>query len=111
MVTWWFTTFMAPAIKTKVHSLPGIEHLYPAISKDQLEIPAYITEYDMAVSCFFFNLKYLGFGRISMFRDSLLQKRVHAMRCTNHHYELFGAEKSLLELKRGTKGLQRSHWG
>lgn len=52
MVTWWFTTFMAPAIKTKVHSLPGIEHLYPAISKDQLEIPAYITEYDMAVSCF-----------------------------------------------------------
>lgn len=54
MVTWWFTTFMAPAIKTKVHSLPGIEHLYPAISKDQLEIPAYITEYDMAVSFFKF---------------------------------------------------------
>lgn len=40
---------MAPAIKTKVHSLPGVEHLYSAIAKDQLEIPAYITEYDMAV--------------------------------------------------------------
>lgn len=42
---------MAPAIKAKVHSLPGVEHLYAAITKDQLEIPAYITEYDMAVSC------------------------------------------------------------
>lgn len=50
MMTWWFTTFMAPAIKAKVHSLPGVEHLYSVISKDQLEIPAYITEYDMAVS-------------------------------------------------------------
>lgn len=49
MMTWWFTTFMAPAIKAKVHSLPGVEHLYSVISKDQLEIPAYITEYDMAV--------------------------------------------------------------
>ncbi|XP_040158354.1 protein GDAP2 homolog isoform X4 [Anopheles arabiensis] len=50
MMTWWFTTFMAPAIKTKVHSLPGVEHLYSAIAKDQLEIPAYITEYDMATN-------------------------------------------------------------
>lgn len=50
MMTWWFLTFMAPAIKAKVHQLPGVEHLYSAITKDQLEIPAYITEYDMAVS-------------------------------------------------------------
>ncbi|XP_055537357.1 protein GDAP2 homolog isoform X2 [Wyeomyia smithii] len=50
MMTWWFTTFMAPAIKAKVHSLPGVEHLYSAIAKDQLEIPAYITEYDMATN-------------------------------------------------------------
>ncbi|XP_054089063.1 protein GDAP2 homolog isoform X1 [Zeugodacus cucurbitae] len=50
MMTWWFTTFMAPAIKAKVHSLPGVEHLYSAISKDQLEIPAYITEYDMTIN-------------------------------------------------------------
>lgn len=48
-MTWWFLTFMAPAIKAKVHQLPGVEHLYAAITKDQLEIPAYITEYDMAV--------------------------------------------------------------
>jgi len=50
MATWWFTTFMAPAIKQKVHSLPGVEYLYSVMSPDQLEIPAYITEYDMSVS-------------------------------------------------------------
>jgi hypothetical protein len=52
MVTWWFTTFMAPAIKQKVFSLPGVEYLYTAMTPDQLEIPAFITEYDMTVSCF-----------------------------------------------------------
>lgn len=50
MMTWWFTTFMAPAIKQKVHNLPGVEYLYAVMSPDQLEIPAYITEYDMSVS-------------------------------------------------------------
>lgn len=50
MMTWWFTTFMAPAIKQKVHSLQGVEYLYSVMSPDQLEIPAYITEYDMSVS-------------------------------------------------------------
>jgi len=50
MMTWWFTAFMAPAIKHKVHSLPGVEHLYSVICKDQLEIPAYISEYDMATN-------------------------------------------------------------
>jgi len=49
MMTWWFTTFMAPAIKQKVHNLPGVEYLYEVMSPDQLEIPAYITEYDMTV--------------------------------------------------------------
>ena len=61
MMTWWFTTFMAPAIKAKVHSLPGVEHLYAAIARDQLEIPAYITEYDMAVSVFLFLIFWLTF--------------------------------------------------
>lgn len=50
MMTWWFTTFMAPAIKQKVHSLPGVEYLYSVMSPDQLEIPAYITEYDMSIN-------------------------------------------------------------
>lgn len=41
---------MAPAIKQKVHNLPGVEYLYEVMSPDQLEIPAYITEYDMTVN-------------------------------------------------------------
>ncbi|KAF4517404.1 hypothetical protein B566_EDAN005013 [Ephemera danica] len=50
MVTWWFTTFMAPAIKQKVFSLPGVEYLYTSMSPQQLEIPAFITEYDMTIN-------------------------------------------------------------
>ncbi|XP_050464150.1 protein GDAP2 homolog [Cataglyphis hispanica] len=50
MMTWWFTTFMAPAIKQKVHNLPGVEYLYEVMPPDQLEIPAYITEYDMTIN-------------------------------------------------------------
>lgn len=50
MMTWWFTTFMAPAIKQKVHNLPGVEYLYSVMSPDQLEIPAFITEYDMTIN-------------------------------------------------------------
>lgn len=48
-MTWWFTTFMAPAIKRKVQNIHGLEHLYELMSPDQLEIPAYVTEYDMTV--------------------------------------------------------------
>ncbi|XP_026280834.1 protein GDAP2 homolog isoform X2 [Frankliniella occidentalis] len=50
MMTWWFTTFMAPAIKHKVHSLPGVEYLYEIMSRDDLEIPAFITEHDMTIN-------------------------------------------------------------
>ncbi|XP_057666225.1 protein GDAP2 homolog [Diorhabda carinulata] len=50
MMTWWFTTFMAPAIKQKVNSLPGVEYLYAVMSPDQLEIPAFITEHDMTIN-------------------------------------------------------------
>lgn len=49
-MTWWFLTFMAPAIKDKVHSVPGVEYLYNIVNMDQLEIPAFITEYDMTVN-------------------------------------------------------------
>ncbi|XP_068631181.1 protein GDAP2 homolog [Battus philenor] len=50
MMTWWFTTFMAPAIKAKVHSLPGVEFLYSVMARDQLEVPAFVTEYDMTIN-------------------------------------------------------------
>jgi hypothetical protein len=62
MVTWWFTTFMAPAIKQKVFSLPGVEYLYTAMTPDQLEIPAFITEYDMTVSSLEKNLAIFHFS-------------------------------------------------
>ncbi len=45
VMTWWFLTFMAPAIKEKVHSVPGVEYLYSIVDMDQLEIPAFINEY------------------------------------------------------------------
>lgn len=54
MMSWWFLTFMAPAIKYKVHNVEGVEFLYSAICRDQLEIPAYITEHDMRVKSFNF---------------------------------------------------------
>ncbi|XP_053603861.1 protein GDAP2 homolog isoform X2 [Plodia interpunctella] len=50
MMTWWFTTFMAPAIKAKVHSLPGVEFLYSVMARDQLELPAFVTEHDMTIN-------------------------------------------------------------
>ncbi|XP_022127017.2 protein GDAP2 homolog isoform X2 [Pieris rapae] len=50
MMTWWFTTFMAPAIKAKVHNLPGVEYLYSVMQPHQLEVPAFVTEYDMTIN-------------------------------------------------------------
>lgn len=50
IMTWWFTTFMAPQIKHKVHAVNGIEYLYDNIDPDQLEVPAYISEYDITVN-------------------------------------------------------------
>ncbi|CAK1546309.1 unnamed protein product [Leptosia nina] len=50
MMTWWFTTFMAPAIKAKVHNLPGVEYLYSVMQPHQLDVPAFVTEYDMTIN-------------------------------------------------------------
>ncbi|XP_038220127.1 protein GDAP2 homolog [Zerene cesonia] len=50
MMTWWFTTFMAPAIKAKVHTLPGVEFLYSVMQPHQLDVPAFVTEYDMTIN-------------------------------------------------------------
>jgi len=50
IVTWFFTTFTASSIKEKVHFLSGIQYLYDWIDPDQLEIPAFVLEYDMKVN-------------------------------------------------------------
>lgn len=47
IVTWFFTTFTASSIKEKVHFLSGIQYLYDWIDPDQLDIPAFVLEYDM----------------------------------------------------------------
>lgn len=50
LMSWWFTTFMAPGIKQKVHNITGVEYLYSMMDMDQLEIPAFITEHDMTIN-------------------------------------------------------------
>lgn len=52
MVIWWFTTFRASSIKKKIHNVSGVEYLYSVIKEDQLEVPAFITEYDMSTNGF-----------------------------------------------------------
>ena len=58
IVTWFFTTFTASSIKEKVHFLSGIQYLYDWIDPDQLEIPAFVLEYDMKVSTVFQVVKF-----------------------------------------------------
>ena len=58
IVTWFFTTFTASSIKEKVHFLSGIQYLYDWIDPDQLEIPAFVLEYDMKVRTVFQVIKF-----------------------------------------------------
>ena len=58
IVTWFFTTFTASSIKEKVHFLSGIQYLYDWIDPDQLEIPAFVLEYDMKVCTVFQVIKF-----------------------------------------------------
>jgi len=58
ILTWWFSSFLAPAIKKKLYTLDGIEHLYAVVARDQLEIPAYINEYDMTIN----GLRYVDYS-------------------------------------------------
>ena len=58
IVTWFFTTFTASSVKEKVHFLSGIQYLYDWIDPDQLEIPAFVLEYDMKVSTVFQVIKF-----------------------------------------------------
>lgn len=50
ITTWWFTTFMASSIKKKVHNITGLEYLYSFMNQNELEIPAFITEYDISIN-------------------------------------------------------------
>lgn len=52
MTCWWFTTFMAPAIKQKMHNVNALSFLFSTLSVDQdtLELPVFIEEYDMSIN-------------------------------------------------------------
>ena len=52
MTCWWFTTFMAPAIKQKMHNVNALSYLFSTLSVDQdtLELPVFIEEYDMSIN-------------------------------------------------------------
>lgn len=47
--TWFFTTFTAPEIKTKICHLQGTDYLYAKMNTDQLDLPQWIFEYDVKV--------------------------------------------------------------
>lgn len=47
---WWFTTFMAPAIKHKIHNAHAIQDLSPTIESRNFEIPMFVTEHDMSIN-------------------------------------------------------------
>ena len=81
IVTWFFTTFTASSIKEKVHFLSGIQYLYDWIDPDQLEIPAFVLEYDMKVSTVFQFIKF-SYATLSLSaceRRCLFQLLFHAL--------------------------------
>ena len=47
MTCWWFSTFMTPAIKNKIHNLHALEELSAVVNQQDLGIPMFITEQDM----------------------------------------------------------------
>ncbi|XP_038079031.1 protein GDAP2 homolog [Patiria miniata] len=50
LVTWYFTTFTASSIKDKVKSLKGVHYLYNTIHPDQLDVPPFVSDYDMQIN-------------------------------------------------------------
>ena len=47
LTCWWFSTFMAPAIKNKIHYVRALEELKASMDLKALSIPMFIEEQDM----------------------------------------------------------------
>ena len=47
MTCWWFSTFMAPAIKNKIFNVNALEELNAVVDHQELQMPMFITEQDM----------------------------------------------------------------
>ena len=50
LTSWWFTTFMAPAIKHKLHNVYEVKELDSVINSTEFDIPMFIQEYDMSIN-------------------------------------------------------------
>lgn len=50
ILTWWFTTFTASAIRDKVYCLGGVEYLQHIIPLSHLQVPSFIMDYDYKVN-------------------------------------------------------------
>jgi hypothetical protein len=46
MSFWWWSTFDASEIKSKIEHLPGLEYLFACVSPDQLDLPDFVLKYD-----------------------------------------------------------------
>lgn len=50
VTTWWFSTFLAPAIKHKIHNVHQVKELDSVINSTEFDIPMFIQEYDMSIN-------------------------------------------------------------
>jgi hypothetical protein len=50
MTCWWFSTFMAPAIKNKIQNVHALEELSSVVDHKDLSIPMFVTEQDMVLN-------------------------------------------------------------
>ena len=51
MFTWFFSTFSANGLKRKITTVKNIPELYKYIAPDQIDIPPFVSDYDLKVSC------------------------------------------------------------
>nr|QSG73581.1 ganglioside-induced differentiation-associated protein 2 [Alvinella pompejana] len=49
VMTWFFMTFNTTDLKSRIHNIPGLEYLFKRIPMDQLDIPDFISDYDIQV--------------------------------------------------------------
>nr|ACO15636.1 Rho GTPase-activating protein 1 [Caligus clemensi] len=50
LTCWWFSTFMAPAIKNKILNIHALSELTPHLNTKELNLPMFITEHDMSLN-------------------------------------------------------------
>jgi len=48
--TWFFTRFSAAAVKRQILTVKNIPQLYNYIAPDQIDIPPFVSDYDLKVS-------------------------------------------------------------